>query len=244
MKAGFYCLNSGKIKIHQTLKKSINISPQKQENSKKIILQFPFFASLRLRGEKWLFVFLMISVFTSCDVARQARKAQNLSNCDFRIVSVENVNLSGIDFQHVKSISDISFMDAAIILAGFTSPTFPLSLQLTIEGRNPNQEEAGLERIEWVLFVDDFHMTSGILDKPFVIPARGASMIPVQVAIDLKQVLSGKSAEAVMKFCMNLAGMGKEPTRFKIKLKPTIMVAGSALKYPGFITVNTTYQFK
>ena len=214
----------------------------KRGNSKKTIFEFAFFASLPLRGEIWLFTFLMISVLTSCDVAKQAQKAKNLSNCDFRIMSVQNINLAGVDFQNVTSVSDLSMMDVAVILSGFTSPTFPLSLQLNIEGRNPNPEEAGLERIDWILYIDDYQMTSGFLDKPFVISPRGSSIIPVQVAVDLKQVLSGKPAEALMKFCLNLAGMRSEPTRFKIKLKPTIIVAGAALKYPGYITVNTTYQ--
>jgi hypothetical protein len=60
----------------------------------------------------------------------------------------------------------------------------------------------------------------------------------------LKQVLSGKSANAMLNFCMNLAGVGNTPTRFKIKLKPTIIIAGTALTYPGYITVNTEYVSK
>ncbi|MEI6435882.1 MAG: LEA type 2 family protein [Bacteroidota bacterium] len=183
-----------------------------------------------------------MSLLSSCDVAKQAQQVSNLSNCDFRIRSVENINLAGISFQNVTSISDLGIADAARIMAGFASPTFPLSLQLNLEGRNPNPKEAGLNRIEWILFVDEIQLTSGFIDKPFVIPANGSAIIPVQVALDLKTVLSGKSAEALIKFCLNLAGVGKEPTRFKIKLKPTIMIAGTALTYPGYITVNTSYS--
>jgi hypothetical protein len=48
----------------------------------------------------------------------------------------------------------------------------------------------------------------------------------------------------MINFCMNLTGVGNTPTRFKIKLKPTILVGGNALRYPGYITVNTTYVSK
>jgi len=186
----------------------------------------------------------IITIISSCDVAKQAQQASNLTNCDFRIKSVDNVNLAGVGFQNVTSITDLGITEVARIMAGFASPTFPLLLQLNLEGRNPNLKEAGLNRIEWILFADDILMTSGIVDKPFVIPANGSAIIPVQVALDLKTVLSGKSAEALVKFCLNLAGVGKEATRFKIKLKPAIMVAGAAMKYPGYITVNTTYSAK
>jgi hypothetical protein len=175
-------------------------------------------------------------------VTRQTQLASNLASCDFRLRSAENINLAGVDFEHVHSVSDLGFSDMARILAGFGSPVFPLSMQLNIEGRNPNSEPAGLNRLEWILFIDDIQMTNGVVDKPFVIPPSGTAIIPVQVALDLKTVLTGKSAEAIINFCLNLAGNGLEPTRFKIRLKPVIVVGGSALQYPGYITVKTTYS--
>jgi hypothetical protein len=84
-------------------------------------------------------------------------------------------------------------------------------------------------------------MTSGFLNNPFVIPGQGTTIIPVVVAMDLKNALSGKSGEALIRFAMNLAGTGTSPTRFKIKMKPTISVGGSQLKYPGYITITTSY---
>jgi hypothetical protein len=190
-----------------------------------------------------VFMFLVL-LFTGCDVARQAQQVTNLASCDFRIQSVEKVNLAGVELQNINSVNDMNFSDVALILAGFASPAFQLSLQLNLEGRNPNAKDAGLNKLEWMLFIDDFQMTSGILDKPVIIPALSTSIIPVEVGLDLKQVLSGKSANAMLNFCMNLAGVGNTPTRFKIKLKPTVIIAGAELTYPGYITVKTEYVSK
>jgi hypothetical protein len=188
--------------------------------------------------------FLFLLPFEGCDVARQAQQVTNLASCDFRIKSVDQINLAGVELQYINSVSDLNFGDVARILAGFASPTFPLSLQLNIEGRNPNAKDAGLNRLEWILFIDDIQMTSGMLDKPVTIPAMGVSIVTVAVGLDLKQVLSGKSSSAMLNFCMNLAGVGNTPTRFKIKLKPTVIIAGTALTYPGYITVRTEYVSK
>ena len=196
-----------------------------------------------LRHNLYLYLLLVIPI-TGCDVARQAQQVSNLASCEFRIVSVGHINLAGVAFDRITSISDLGMGDVALILAGFTSPTFPLSLQLNLEGRNPNAREAGLNRLEWILFIDDIQMTSGILDQPLIIPPLGTANIPVEVGLDLKQVLSGKSATAMLNFCMNLAGVGNTPTRFKIKLKPTVIIAGTAITYPGFITVKTDYTSK
>ena len=180
--------------------------------------------------------------FSGCEVSKQTRRASNLANCDFRIISVDDINLNGVRLQNIQSVNDLNFSDIAMLMAGLTSPVLPLSLTLNLEGRNPNSREAGLNRVDWILFIDDNQMTSGILDQPITIPAKGSSTITVQVGMDLKPVLTGKSADAILNFCMNLAGVGNVPTRFKIKMKPTITVGSTRLKYPGYITVNTTYQ--
>lgn len=187
---------------------------------------------------------VLIIPFSGCNVARQAQQASNLANCDFRIQSVDNIILAGVELQTIHSVSDLGIADVGRILAGFTSPTFPLSLQLNLEGRNPNTKQAGLNRLEWILFIDDIQVVSGIIDKSFTIQPLSSAVIPVETAIDLKQILSGESAKAMLNFCMNLAGAGNTPTRFKIKLKPTVIIAGSALTYPGFITVRTDYVSK
>ncbi len=193
------------------------------------------------RNLNFLLFCLMPFLIGSCDVAQQAQQAANLANCDFRIRSVEKVELAGVRFQHINTVGDLSITDAARVMAAFASPSFPLSLQLNLEGRNPNARPAGLNRMEWMLYIDDIKMTTGVLDKPFLIPAAGNANIPVQIAFDLKTVMSGKSADALIRFCLNLAGVGSEPTRFKIMLKPTIMIGQTPLRYPGYITVRTKY---
>lgn len=188
-----------------------------------------------------ILILLFLIPQSGCDVAQQAQKASNLVRCDFRIRSVEKLSIAGVSFQNVKSVNDLNIGDLARIMAGLTSPTVPLSLQLNLEGRNPNSTPAGLNRLEWILFIDDIQMTGGILENPFTIPASGTANIPVQIGMDLKQVLKGKSADAILNFCMNLAGVGNVPTRFKVKLKPTIYLAGVPLTYPGYIVVKTSY---
>ena len=191
----------------------------------------------------FFFSLFVILPFQSCDVAKQAQHSFLLAQCDFRIRSVENVNIAGVMVQNIKSINDLGFADMAKIMAALTSPVVPLSLQLNMEGRNPNDKPAGLNRLEWVLFIDDIQMTTGILERPFTIPANnGIAIIPVQIGLDLKQILTGKSAEAILRFVMNLAGAGGEPTRFKIKLKPSVLIGGLPISYPGYITVKTEYS--
>lgn len=184
---------------------------------------------------------LFFPLLISCGLTRQTKMASNLADCDFRLKSVTEISLAGVDLGGVSSMSDLNFTDAARIMAGMAGTTLPLSMTVNLEGRNPNTKPAGVSGVEWILYIDDVHMTSGFLKDPFIIPAGGTTIIPVEVAMDLKNALSGKSAEALIRFSMNLAGVGTTPTRFKIKMKPTISVGGSYIKYPGYITITTSY---
>jgi hypothetical protein len=193
-------------------------------------------------------LFLILAIifvfpYQGCDVAQQTQHAANLTKCDFRVLSVENINLAGLNIQNKNSIKNLNLTDATRIMAAMGASTIPLSLQVNFEGRNPNTAAAGLNKLEWILFIDDIQMTSGLVDQAFTIPPNnGTAVIPIQVGIDLKQALKGKSLDAIINFGFNLGGVGNKPTRIKAKLKPTIMIGNVPLTYPGYISVNTEFS--
>jgi len=199
----------------------------------------------RNRNSFLIFYFLSTSwlLMTACSVSHQVREAATLAKCDFQISSVENINLAGIDVQHIASVNDIDFLDLGKIMISLAGSVFPLTFQLNLLGRNPNDKPAGLNKLDWILFIDDIMMTSGSVEKAFIIPPdHGITLIPVEINVNLKQVLQGKSADALINFGLNLAGKGNTPTRFKIKIRPSIMIGNNALAYPGYITVKTDYS--
>ncbi len=197
-----------------------------------------------MKTKKTLLAFIALMVFsTGCEVAQQAQQAANLFKCEFRILSVENIVLAGVNIQNVKSYQDLNLTMAAKIMSTAAGPTLPLTLTLKFEGKNPNPDAAGLNQLDWIVFIDDIQMTQGILNKAFAIPPNnGTTVIPLQLNIDLKKVLQGKSLDAIVNFAFNLAGVGTKPTRFMAKLKPTIMIGNTPLSYPGYITVRTEFS--
>lgn len=192
--------------------------------------------------KRYFVVTVLATVFlTSCSVLQQAGQIANIVNCKFRLQSVQQLTLSGVNVQNIKKVSDLTIIDGAKLAAAVATNQFPLTFTLNTEVNNPNTSAARMAKFDWILLIDDIEMTHGTVNNAFDIPANGITVIPMQMSVDLKKVLSGKSADAIINFGLNLAGAGNEPTRFTLKVQPTITVGSYALTYPGYISVTSKY---
>ncbi len=182
-------------------------------------------------------------IFTACDVLNQVQQMATLAKCEFRLSSVDQLRLAGVNIQQVKQLSDLKVMDAAkITTAAISGGSLPLNFTLNVEAKNPNSAIAGLNRLEWTLLIDDIEMVSGVNDNRVQIPANGGTaVIPLTIGVDLKQALKGKSADAIANFGLNLAGAGNKPTRITLKAKPYISVGSQTIAYPGVLTVQNEF---
>lgn len=196
---------------------------------------------------RFLTVFLVAGmIFTACDVLNQVQQMATLAKCEFRLSSVDQLRLAGVNIQQVKQLSDLKVMDAAkITTAAISGGSLPLNFTLNVEAKNPNSAIAGLNRLEWTLLIDDIEMVSGVNDNRVQIPANGGTaVIPLTIGVDLKQALKGKSADAIANFGLNLAGAGNKPTRITLKAKPYISVGSQTIAYPGYLTVQNEFTSK
>jgi LEA14-like dessication related protein len=171
----------------------------------------------------------------------QLKQLQNLAKCEFRLNSVENIRLAGVDVQNINSINQIGITDVARLSSAFLTNEFPLSLKLNIDARNPNPGNAALTAMDWIFLIDDIEMTRGIISQRYNIPANQNTIIPLLLNFDLKKVLTGKSQNAVVNFALNLAGAGNKPTRLTLRAKPNINIGGVNIPYPGYINIKTEY---
>ncbi|MHC1775438.1 MAG: hypothetical protein AB9834_08505 [Lentimicrobium sp.] len=188
-------------------------------------------------------ILITFAFITGCDVLEQARQVAMLAKCEFKLKSVDQLRLAGVNIQQVKKLSDLNMMDAAkITTAALSGGSLPLNFTLNVEARNPNATKAGMTRLDWILFIDDIQMVSGVNEQRVQIPGNGGTgILPLTIGIDLKQALKGKSGDAIANFGLNLAGAGNKPTRITLKAKPTIMVGSQTIAYPGYLTIQNEF---
>lgn len=151
--------------------------------------------------------------------------------------------LAGVRLDNKNSFSDLSILDATKVTTAFLSGTLPLSFTLNVEAKNPNPTQAAINKLEWIAYLDDMQMLQGVLNDRIVIaPNNGKTMIPVKINVDLTEVLSGKSKEALVNLAMNLSDPNGKPSNVKLKVKPTLLLGSVPIDYPGYITLSQEFK--
>ena len=191
--------------------------------------------------KKRLFIGILVATvlsIQSCDILQQM---VTFTKCEFKMNSLTDTRLVGVDIQNKHSFSDLSFMDAANATKTFFSGELPLSFDLNIATKNPNASTAAMQKMEWIVYIDDIKMTTGIVDQPISIPPGETRNIPITVKLDLKKILNSKTKSALLNFGFNLADAGDYPTRVRLDIKPTIDVAGIPIAYPGYFSLKKEF---
>ena len=186
-------------------------------------------------------IILLTFLLSSCSVLQQTSEIKNFAKCDFRLESISNLRMAGVNIQNKTSMSDLSFVDIAKITAAVASNSLPVHFDLDVLARNPNSAMAAMNRLDWILLIDDIEMTRGVLMERIEIQPNSFTAFPVAMNFDLMKALSGKSGDALLNFIFNLTGSGNKPTRVKLKARPTIIVGSTALEYPGYITIKQDF---
>ena len=184
---------------------------------------------------------LIIAVFLlpGCTILEEM---VSFSRCEFRLGSVENITLAGINVQQVSSLSDLSTADAARLTGALATGTLPLNLTLNVDIRNPNQARASMNRLDWIMLIDDKQIVQGTSSQRVEIaPNGGISTLPLSIEADLKSALSGKTGDALINFGLNLAGAGNQPTRITLRAKPFVEVGGREISYPGYLDIENEF---
>jgi hypothetical protein len=187
----------------------------------------------------------LIFLTVGCGVSTQIKEAKNFTKCEFRLKSVTDLHLAEVNIQKIKSVSDLSLKKSVQLMSAVKSgKPLPLTFTLNIQARNPNKELAAMNKLEWILFIDNHEMAKGLLEETVQILPDSVSQFPLKISSDLEKSLSGASRESMLKLAFNLVGDGNEPTHILVKLKPSIVIAGVTIVYPGYLDVQTEFTSK
>ncbi|QHT71031.1 hypothetical protein GXP67_32460 [Rhodocytophaga rosea] len=189
---------------------------------------------MKLRNSLFL-IFLLLN-FTYC---KSIRELQSFAKCEFRVATVEGTTLAGVNVQQIRKLTDLNLMQAAKITQSYAGGSLPLSLTVNVDVKNPNATPAAMNSMEWIMLIDDKEIVDGVVNDRIDIAANGGiSKLPIRISTDLRKILSNMSTEEAVNMGLGLSGSGNKPTRVTLKVKPSILVGQTLIKYPGYIKVN------
>jgi hypothetical protein len=186
----------------------------------------------------YLFMVLLIGS-SSC---KTLMSYTNILKCDFRMESLKNPTVAGINVNSIRSFSDLSFMQAGKITTAYLSGNIPLNFNLNMEAKNPNTTEARMAQFDWIVKIDEVQIASGTNESEYVIPANeGTEIIPLRISVNLLDVINKDSKDDLFNFGLNLADASDKPTRVSLQIRPTVYVSNIPITYPGYINLGTEF---
>jgi hypothetical protein len=169
----------------------------------------------------------------------------NISRLKFKLGSVNNFTLSGVNLTNKKKIEDFTALEALKISSDFASGRLPASFLLNVEAVNPNDGTGGYKRTSatiksfpWRLFIDDKETISGNIDSPVTVPGTGEAVtIPFSIGLDLINFFKERGYESIINLALNIGGYSEGTSKLTLFVQPTVSTSLGDIKYPEEIKV-------
>lgn len=188
----------------------------------------------------FLWIALVLLVSASCT---QLKQMANFTKCEFRMNSVQNTTLAGVNVQQIQNYSDLNLLQVGKLTAAYASGNMPLTMTINVDAQNPNDATAAMNRMDWILLIDGKEIVTGTLnERVSIAPSGGTATIPVRISADLRKLMAKNSTEENINMGLGLVGAGNKPSpKLSLKIKPSIMIGSLTVPYPGYITLSTNF---
>ena len=187
-------------------------------------------------------IVLVAAVMTSCGVSRQVSEAKVFGDCKYDIASVDSVYLAGIDireFRNIRSFGDLDLARYPGLAMGLLRKNVPLNLRVNVDITNPTRKRAAINQLEYKVLLTESEIFNGYLSQLIeVLPGTMPTRVPVSLQTNAYQLISNdKTRDQFVNMILALTGKSDaKPSKFVVKVRPTLDIAGKQVNYPGYIT--------
>lgn len=187
-------------------------------------------------------LFIIVFIVIALGACKTLMSYTNILKCDFRVESLRNPMIAGVNVSNIKSLSDLSIIQAGRVTTAYLSGNLPLEFLLNMEGKNPNTTDARMAQFDWIVKIDDVQIATGTNQSEYVLAANsGTQIIPLKISVNLLDVINKESKETLINFGLNLADSGNKPTRVSLQIRPTVYVGSIPVTYPGYLNLGTEF---
>lgn len=158
-----------------------------------------------------------------------------MKDCKYTYHSISDIAIA--DINATKGISAFT-LSKIINLMSNASTSLPVKMTLHLNVENPNSTQAGFERMAYQLDVDSIQLTEGEISKAFSVAPNATNILPINISVDLRKLITQENSEAVLTLAKNLLGVGSTPSNLTLRVKPTIKVLNRDVTAPRYIPIT------
>lgn len=193
-----------------------------------------------------LLICLSASILISCGISKQTRQIRALENCKYKITSADQITLGGADVKKMISNQDINLASLPGLALGLLRKDVPLRARLNLEVKNPTNDEASVNEFEYKILINRQELATGFVNQAMNIAAGQTTTVPIDMEVNVYPFISNSKVMGEIKdFIQSGKNGGPEKKGIlTLKIRPSVRVGGTLVKYPGFITIDKEVSSK
>ena len=194
---------------------------------------------------KIFFGLLLVVGLGSCSVNKQAQQIKALEKCDYKLINASNITVAGTDVQKIIKGSNIDLSSLPSLALGYLRKDIPLRANLNLEISNPSTTLAAINNFDYIILINKQEIANGTVDQRVSIDAGQTTRVPVQLNANIYKFLAdGNILSDITDFVKAANGVTEKKGMVTLKIRPSIMVGGGLVKYPGYITIDKEVSSK
>lgn len=193
-----------------------------------------------------LVVGFLAILLAGCGISKQTRQIKALEKCTYRIVSAEEVFVGGTNVKQLFENQEINLGSLPGLAFSLLRKDVPLKARLNLEIKNPTGDEAAINQFEYKILINNAELAEGLVDQGVNVGGGQTAVVPVNMVVNLYPfVTNSKVMGEINEFIKGGKNGGPEKKGIlTLKIKPSIKVGNSLVKYPGFITIDKEVSSK
>lgn len=181
-----------------------------------------------------LILLFAATMFFSCKTVDQTK---NLQDCSYSFTKIDNFYANGVLLDDVKSFSDLSSQQTALLSQAIMSRKMPVSLIAYVQIKNPNKSIAALNRLDWKIEIRGKEIAEGSTIERFEIKPGETVTVPIEITADLAKIMNTFSIRELTDIVFNFSDKTGLPKEAQLKIRPSLRIGKTEIPVPAYFTV-------
>ena len=180
-----------------------------------------------------------------CGVNKQAQQIKALEKCTYKVMSASNVTVGGADVKKMINMQDINLASLPGLVFGLLRKDVPLKARINMEITNPSSSLAAINEFEYKVLINKVDLANGFVNQMVSVEPGQSVVVPVDITANVYQFISNARVMSEISEFLKGGGSGQERKGLvTLKIKPSIKVGNTLVKYPGYITIDKEVSSK